>query len=35
LWHVPFAASFPTTSADVDATFSHTATAVGVVMPRV
>ena len=35
LWHVPFAASFPTTSAEVVTTFSHTATAVGDVMPRV
>jgi hypothetical protein len=35
LWHVPFAASFPTMSAEVMASFSHTATAAGDVMPRV
>ena len=35
LWHVPFAASFPTMSAEVMTSFSHTATAAGDVMPRV
>lgn len=35
LWHVPFAASFPTMSAEVMTSFSHTSTSAGDVMPRV